>query len=193
MTMKEGLSAQERFLAQNVKDAWRDFEHSLESAGAQTWDWVVVTASNERQAEGYRRQLDARLEEGRLPRGARYLVIPDTGGRRIGSGGATFNAYAAIAESVGASEVSSQKILLIHSGGDSKRAPQYSSRGKMFAPAPHVLPNGSSATLFDDLMVAAAGVPARTRAGRSSFPATRPSSSARSSSIWSRRRPRACP
>ncbi|MFR7737052.1 MAG: hypothetical protein ACLU0V_05475, partial [Eggerthella lenta] len=105
MTMKEGLSAQERFLAQNVKDAWRDFEHSLESAGAQTWDWVVVTASNERQAEGYRRQLDARLEEGRLPRGARYLVIPDTGGRRIGSGGATFNAYAAIAESVGASEV----------------------------------------------------------------------------------------
>lgn len=165
MTMKEGLSAQERFLAQNVKDAWRDFEHSLESAGAQTWDWVVVTASNERQAEGYRRQLDARLEEGRLPRGARYLVIPDTGGRRIGSGGATFNAYAAIAESVGASEVSSQKILLIHSGGDSKRAPQYSSRGKMFAPAPHVLPNGSIATLFDDLMVAAAGVPARIQGG----------------------------
>ena len=46
MTMKEGLSAQERFLAQNVKDAWRDFEHSLESAGAQTWDWVVVTGGS---------------------------------------------------------------------------------------------------------------------------------------------------
>ena len=41
---------------------------------------------------------------------------------------------------MGASEVSSQKILLIHSGGDSKRAPQYSSRGKMFA---HLLMIGS--------------------------------------------------
>ena len=45
MTMKEGLSAQERFLAQNVKDAWRDFEHSLESAGAQTWDLSLIHIS----------------------------------------------------------------------------------------------------------------------------------------------------
>lgn len=36
------------------------------------------------------------------------------------------------------------RILVIHSGGDSKRVPSYSALGKLFSPVPHKLPNGKS-------------------------------------------------
>ena len=47
------------------------------------FDLVVVTAANAAQARGYRAQLRGR-------RG--YMVVPDPGGRRVGSLGATVNA-----------------------------------------------------------------------------------------------------
>ena len=39
------------------------------------------------------------------------------------------------------------RILVIHSGGDSKRVPQYSACGKLFSPVPRELPNGFGSTL----------------------------------------------
>lgn len=161
---EDGLDGRKRFLAQSADDSWRDFASSLVGV-APTWDWVVVTASNERQAEVYGMQIDARLKEGRIPSTCHYLVVPDTGGRRIGSGGATLNAFARIISEIGVEALLSQKVLMIHSGGDSKRIPQYSARGKLFAPVPRTLPDGNRATIFDDLLISVSGVPARIQGG----------------------------
>ena len=158
------MTSEERFIAQSIADNQADFLSSIKG-GAATWDWVVLTASNERQADAYQLQLDRRLADGALPAWCKYLVVADPGGRRCGSGGATLNAYARIADAVGVDEVPRQKILMIHSGGDSKRLPQYSAKGKLFSPAPHALPGGARATLFDDLMVAVAGIPSRVQGG----------------------------
>ena len=57
------------------------------------------------------------------------------------------------------------RILVIHSGGDSKRVPQYSALGKLFSPVPHALPNGRNATLFDEFMICMSSVPSRIREG----------------------------
>lgn len=57
------------------------------------------------------------------------------------------------------------RILVIHSGGDSKRVPQYSALGKLFSPVPHALPNGRNATLFDEFMICVSSVPSRIREG----------------------------
>lgn len=54
---------------------------------------------------------------------------------------------------------------MIHSGGDSKRVPQYSACGKLFSPVPRVLPNGKRSTLFDEFMISMSGVAARMNAG----------------------------
>ena len=55
------------------------------------WDYVVLSASNEAQALSYRRQIDIRLSEKRLPARTRYAVVADPAGKRVGSGGATLN------------------------------------------------------------------------------------------------------
>lgn len=57
------------------------------------------------------------------------------------------------------------RILVIHSGGDSKRVPSYSALGKLFSPVPHKLPNGKSSTLFDEFLIAMSSVPSRIREG----------------------------
>ena len=92
----------------------------------------------------YRSQLDWRREAGLLPHGMQTLVLPDPGGRRIGSGGATLNALAQVAGLVAESDAGRletlQRVLLIHSGGDSKRLPHCSATGKLFARVPRVLP-----------------------------------------------------
>lgn len=159
------LSMQERFLSQSLKDAQRDYRSSLEPTFEGGWDWVVITASSERQAAAYQIQIDLRLEKGILPKTAQYLIVPDRDGRRIGSGGATLSVYAEIASRIGLENVSSQKIILFHSGGDSKRIPQYSAKGKLFAPTPHEFLDGSRSTIFDDLMVSMSGVASRMLCG----------------------------
>lgn len=57
------------------------------------------------------------------------------------------------------------RILVIHSGGDSKRVPAYSALGKLFSPVPHRLPDGRSSTLFDEFIIAMSSVPSRIREG----------------------------
>lgn len=158
-------SMQERFLSQSLDDARRDYRASLDPGFDGGWDWVVITASNERQAAAYRVQIESRLSRGILPKRTQYLVVPDWGGRRAGSGGATLGAYAEIASRIGLANISYQKILLFHSGGDSKRIPQYSAKGKLFAPIPRRRFDGARSTIFDNLMVTAAGVATRMRCG----------------------------
>ena len=55
------------FLAQSYQDAWADYERSLKREDFPKWDYIILTASNERQAEGFRAQLAYRDQLGMLP------------------------------------------------------------------------------------------------------------------------------
>ena len=154
------------FLRQSYKDAWEDYERSLAKKYFIHWDYVILTASNEEQAESYRAQIADRLDHGQLPGQTKYVVLPDPDGKRVGSGGATFHVMKYISEQGGGRECfRNQRILVIHSGGDSKRVPQYSACGKLFSPVPRELPDGRRSTLFDEFMIGMSGMPARFREG----------------------------
>lgn len=125
-------------------------------AGSCWWNAVILTASSPRQADSYRQEIELRKEQGRLPAGVLYLVVPDPRGDRIGSGGATLNALRTLAESVRGSYTGEawwrrNRVLLIHSGGDSRRLPQYSPSGKLFTALP-AKPPGAATTIFDETL-----------------------------------------
>lgn len=86
---------------------------------SERFDIVVVTAANAAQARGYRAQLQGR--DG-------FLVVPDPGGRRVGSLGATVNVLRRVRHA--------GRVLICHSGGDARRTPGYAAMGKAFVPMP---------------------------------------------------------
>lgn len=153
------------FLDQSYQDAWLDYTRALTRPSFVCWDYIILTASNEQQAAGFKAQLLQRKEAGFLPPRTHFAVIPDPEGKRVGSGGATLGVIRYIAEQTGSTDFSGLRILVIHSGGDSKRVPQYSALGKLFSPVPHELQNGRVSTLFDEFMIGMAGVPSRIREG----------------------------
>lgn len=154
------------FMQQSYLDAWEDFERSINKSNFLKWDYIILTASNEAQAETYREQIEYRLKNHQIPETPHYAVLPDPDGKRVGSGGATFNVMRYIAEQEQSENpFKDKRILVIHSGGDSKRVPQYSAIGKLFSPVPRELPDGRGSTLFDEFMVGMAGVPSRIKEG----------------------------
>lgn len=163
--VKKTESMMSLFLSQSYQDAWEDYSRSLKKEHFARWDYVVLTASNEQQAEGFQEQLDLRIQAGFLPSQTKFVVLPDPEGKRVGSGGATLHVLRYIAQQEGSGDFSGKKILVIHSGGDSKRVPQYSAMGKLFSPVPHELPDGRTAALFDEFMAEMSGVPGRIREG----------------------------
>lgn len=149
------------FLSQAYRDCWDDYNRSLKLKKFPRWDYVILTASNEQQAEGFRKQIEERKSF--LPKHTKFVAIPDRDGLRVGSGGATLE----VLKYLRSKEESFEKlrVLVIHSGGDSKRVPQYSALGKLFSPVPHKLPNGRNSTLFDEFMICMSSVPSRIREG----------------------------
>ncbi len=149
------------FLRQSYLDSYESYALSLTESRHRPvlWDYVILTASNEAQAEAYRLQIDYRLAQNKLPRSTHYAVIPDEGGKRVGSGGATLSVMRYIRERE--ESFTDKRILVIHSGGDSKRVPQYSACGKIFSPVPRLLPDGRRSTLFDEFIIGMTAVPAR--------------------------------
>ena len=103
------------------------------------WDKCVLTATNEKQAIVYRFQLQRLKRAGVLHPETEYLVIPDPNGVRVGSGGATLHVLRYL-KSVGqeANGINS-RLLILHSGGDSRRIPHQSILGKIFAPLPPLM------------------------------------------------------
>jgi fucokinase len=128
------------------------------------WDYLIVTASNERQAEAYRMQLDVRRELGLLRDVRHVLVVADPGGRRIGSGGSTlFCLTEVLSRELGREFGHSSpatweqvlgklRILIVHAGGDSRRLPAYSACGKIFIPVPGKNDGTVYLSLFDRLL-----------------------------------------
>ena len=105
------------------------------------FDIVVLTAANAAQARGYREQLKGR---------AGYMVVPDPGGCRVGSLGATVNVLRLLRRAGKAKG----RVLVCHSGGDSKRTPAYAALGKAFVPMPDGRP------ILDHIVDVMASLPA---------------------------------
>ncbi len=133
-----------------------------------TWDYLILTASNNRQAAGYESQLALRRHCGLLPEVGTALVVADPLGKRVGSGGSTLYCLMRVLEAeirrCGATAddfpsieriLRELRILILHAGGDSRRVPAYGPCGKIFSPVPGPSPDKSHpeviSTLFDRL------------------------------------------
>jgi len=149
-----------------------------------SFDLLVLTAANEAQAAGYRAQLAWRRANGLLAPETQTLVLTDPGGRRVGSLGATLNVLAELVGGQGTggtlnvqrstlnAEVEKGKretelvdffrgkrILICHSGGDSRRTPAYAAQGKVFTPVPAAGANGAPLALFDLILQTVSALP----------------------------------
>ncbi|MCU0913180.1 MAG: hypothetical protein MUC88_01285 [Planctomycetes bacterium] len=142
------------------------------------WDYLIVTASNEQQAQAYETQLRVRRELGLLGDVREVIVVADPGGRRIGSGGSTLYCLMEVLSrrlahrptlrgrkapndsrrrapvQKGGAAVWEQvlgdlRILIVHAGGDSRRLPAYSACGKIFIPVPGENDSAVCLSLFD--------------------------------------------
>ncbi len=126
------------------------------------WDYLIVTASNEAQAEAYRSQLLLRQELGLITGVKKILVAADPDGQRIGSGGSTIFSLLKVLNGEAQSSHESRnlfeegerllhnlRILIIHAGGDSRRLPAYGPCGKIFIPVPGESDSALGTTLFD--------------------------------------------
>jgi fucokinase len=128
------------------------------------WDYLILTASNLRQAAVYQNQLDIRQELGFLSGVEKVLVVPDPEGKRVGSAGSTIFCLMQILSLELSDRVSKAaprtqeqwtetlerlRILIIHAGGDSKRLPAYGPCGKAFIPLPGEPESILGSTIFD--------------------------------------------
>ena len=106
--------------------------HSTGSRGR--FDLLVLTASDGHQADIYRELVGSRLASGGIAADD-LLVVPDPGGRRVGSGGATLEAFLQAARRVGGDRpFEGRRILVVHSGGESRRLPAFAALGKILMP-----------------------------------------------------------
>ena len=121
------------------------------SPAGRWWSAVVITAGSQAQAELYRHEIRRRAERGYLPRNIGWHVAPDPEGRHVGSGGATLRAL----ETLGTRDRAwwnSNRVLVIHAGGESRRLPEYSLTGKLFGILPDRTPWGENSTVFDETL-----------------------------------------
>lgn len=137
-------------------------EQDFTRGDAPRFDLVILTAANKVQATGYRAQLARRkVEDGSgwdLPSARKALVVADPKDKRAGSGIATFIALYEAAKYLASfnpkartlREVfANRRILILHSGGDSRRLPAYAAIGKIFVPLPVEDVHGDPRTVFD--------------------------------------------
>ena len=122
------------------------------------YDVCVITAANDYQAQGYQKQLQWRKDKGTLSQ-TEFFVFADPQGKRIGSGGSTIYVLYKLLEHFCENEkyqspeeaFKGKRILILHSGGDSRRLPAYSAVGKIFIPLPISWSTDGFVTLFDIL------------------------------------------
>jgi fucokinase len=119
-----------------------------------SWDVVIVTASSARQAGLYRDEIERRRLSGMLPEETEFLVVPDPEDRRVGSGGATIHALGVLGKD--REWWGRHRVLLVHSGGDSRRLPQYSPGGKLFGVLPSRTQPRGTTTVFDETLLLSA-------------------------------------
>jgi len=95
------------------------------------FDVLVLTVANRVQKRYAERMLEIRRRLGALPDGLRTIVVADPAGKRIGSGGSTLLCMEMLRR---AGLLGSHRVLILHSGGDSRRLPAWSPFGKIWVP-----------------------------------------------------------
>jgi galactokinase/mevalonate kinase-like predicted kinase/NDP-sugar pyrophosphorylase family protein len=131
------------------------------------WDYLIITASNDKQAGAYRSMIDLRRSLGLINGVKSVLVIADPGGRRVGSGGSTIYCLLRILDletcvrgkrgvrvdpKTWTEILGRLRVLVVHAGGDSRRLPPYGPCGKIFVPVPGESGGAAGTTLFDSLI-----------------------------------------
>ena len=131
------------------------------------WNYLIVTASNVRQAAAYEKLIGLRESLGLIHGVGKVLVVADPGGRRIGSGGSTVHCLLRVLNIELGGRGGGQarfdprtwarvfgrlRILIVHAGGDSRRLPPYGPCGKIFVPVPGGSGGALGTTLFDRLI-----------------------------------------
>jgi fucokinase len=144
------------------------------------WDYLIITASNDKQAGAYMTLIDLRKSLGLISGVKSVLVVADPGGRRVGSGGSTVYCLLQVlnlelkARRRGRTRLDpktwteifdSLRILIVHAGGDSKRLPSYGPCGKIFIPVPGDSGGALGTTLFDRLIPTYLQLPAPASGG----------------------------
>ena len=90
---------------------------------------VVITAPSAAAIKCYEEQMEGlRISCGILT--TQVIVCADPDGLRIGSGGGTLNALAQLDSLIGSTSLAQACVLIVHSGGDSRRSPLHSVCGK---------------------------------------------------------------
>jgi len=130
----------------------------------QGYDVIVLTAANEAQADGYRAQMTWRKTQGLIDAQTAVHVITDPGGRRVGSLGATLHVLNELTQRLKPVEArksvfEARRILICHSGGDSRRTPAYAAQGKVFTPVPALSKSGLPLALFDLILQTVSALP----------------------------------
>lgn len=128
------------------------------------FDLLVLTASDARQAEIYRHVVGRMVEAG-LVAARDLLVVPDPGGRRVGSGGATLEAGFQAARHFAAgtrpddpaSLLRGKRVAVVHSGGESRRLPAFAAAGKILMPFPRNDGRPGSGTMLEAIVASLAG------------------------------------
>lgn len=151
------------FLEENYNEEMNNYKKITNGQKKSGWDWIIITASNKEQKESYVEQINFRKKIGFFPKELRIDVVEDPEGKRVGSGGATLNVLKFLHEND--EDFFNKKIMLIHSGGDSKRVPSCSACGKLFSNIPRKLFNNRCSTLFDEFMISFSDVPSRLKNG----------------------------
>lgn len=64
------------FLRQSYLDAWTDYERSLISPSFIHWDYIILTASNEDQAQAYRSQIAIRQQKNLFSPVPKEIIFP---------------------------------------------------------------------------------------------------------------------
>ena len=148
-------------LRQQYLDSWSNYKRSVDSLSYPYWNYIIITASNDYQAQGYNKQIEERKEF--LPKRTKFLVISDENNERVGSGGSTLTVIRHMKKLE--KNLNGLRILVIHSGGHSQRVPQYSILGKLFTPIPRVLPDGRSSSLFDEIIISMSSITTKIKEG----------------------------
>ncbi len=143
-------------LRQTYANDWQQYLALLQPSTRGGWDECVLTASDERQAAMYRRQLEWRAQAKQLPVHTHFQVVADPAGQRVGSGAATLRVLQLLKEHD--SNIGQKRVLIIHSGGDARRLPHCSITGKLFARVPRELPDGRASTVFDEFLISLSGL-----------------------------------
>uniref|UniRef100_A0A8C4R4G6 Fucose-1-phosphate guanylyltransferase n=1 Tax=Eptatretus burgeri TaxID=7764 RepID=A0A8C4R4G6_EPTBU len=115
----------------------------------QFWDVVVLTASDEKQAECYKHQMEVKRKRQEFPLGVSFHVFADPPGPKIGDGGSVLFTLSELDKLYG-KQLESKHILLIIAGGYSQRLPSATVLGKLFM----ALPMGERAYQMLDLKLA---------------------------------------